>query len=92
MWAHIPMLEVSSISVTMQKRLTLALYTVSSTKTAWVYTSNQVLSKRYLRTLQEEKQGHDTMYALCHANVNSVLGGINMYDTICVKFFHLTNL
>lgn len=27
------------------------------------------------------------MYALCHANVNLVLGGMNMYDTICLHFF-----
>lgn len=77
--ANIPMPEVSSISVTMQKRFTLALYTVNSTKTAWVYTSNQVLSKRYCRILQEENGGINTS-ALHNLNVNLVFGETNIND------------
>lgn len=41
-----PTAVVSNISVTIQKRLTLALYTVNSTKIARVYLSTQMLSKR----------------------------------------------
>lgn len=41
---YLPTAVVSNMSVTIQKRLTLALYTVNSTKIAWVYASSQVLS------------------------------------------------
>lgn len=51
-----PTAVVSNISVMIQKRLTLALYTVNSTKIARVYLSTQMFSKRCWSKLWRETQ------------------------------------